>query len=715
MSIDSYSFCPCGSGKKIKFCCCADLAAELSRIVRMFEGEQRLACLAEVDKLISTGKDRAAFLSIKSRLEIELEQYERARQTAELFAEKYPDNPLALCQISMLQAIGDENCNGVEPLQRALDICDGKVPSELLGAVEAVVDRLTLERKCIAARAHLMLLLAFAKDEDQPQVSSTLNDFLSAWQFPLFLRAPMPVPDRPDDAPWNEQVDEIMSRVPVGVWAQTAEQLERLTGQFSKEPWLWYQLANVRCWLGQDEAATEAFRRLATLKHVSLETAVEAEAIAQLLDASQIDEVDVMRVVYDVSDTDSLVELLLSDPHAVHLPIQPKQGATADEPPPKAVFDILDRPFVKSLQEVAVDNVAGRSGQLHVYGKQTDRNARVEWIFPVIREADYYTSHLRQILGDRLAQDPLSSEIQETMPIPAIERHAAPKFPTEGSVDKLEQFRQQYFNHNAIHEWLHLPMKVLDGHSPGEAAKIPGLRRALLATVLRLELSREAIARNIDINRLRVTLGLPRPDAIDPWKEDLESVPIWRLHRLDTVKLSDEQLGQALRRSILYNEIHALQVLGKEALARPSMSELFPEPFICALLARSTNSTRDALDYLLRAQEVSVANRESPAMFMIAELSYRLQRGEVDHFSRVVQEIQLRYLDQPGVAEKLYETLTALGIRPAPDSAVERESDLPVPETVPAETSSTGEIWTPESAKPSDEGNQSGIWLPEND
>jgi len=561
-----------------------------------------------------------------------------------------------------------------------------------------------------------MLLMTFAKDEDQQEISSMLSELLSMWQIPVLLRASLPVPAATDDAPWMVQAEEVLSRAPLGVWARTADQLDELTQRFPKEPWLWYQLASLRCWLGQHDAAAEAFRRLAGVKHVALETAVDVEAIAQLLDESLNDETDVMRIVYDVFDTDAFVEFLLSEPHAIHMPIRQNHETTPDEPPPKAIFGILDKPFVRSLEDVDLDSVPDLCGQLHVFGKQTDRDARAEWIFPLVRDVDHYKSHVGQLLGDRLG-DEQSSENAETISIPAIERNSLPKFPTEGPADELEQFRNRYFNHQVIHEWPHVAMKELDGHTPAEAAKIPTLRRALLATVLRLEFSHEAISRNIDIDRLRATLGLPRPEQIDPWKDDVESIPTWRLHRLDSVKLSDEQLIPALRRAILYSETRALRVLGQEALARQSqgVQTSFPEAFVCALLARGAKSERESLDLLHRAQKVSVENGESPAVFMIAELSYRLRRGEVDEFSKLIDEIRLRYLDQPGVAEKLHETLARLGFRPDSDSAAEGHTNVAIPETVPAETVSEGDIWTPDSAKPSAEGGKPGIWLPGND
>ena len=55
MTIDRYTPCPGGTGKKIKFCC-QDLLHELEGVHRMLEGDQRLACLEHVEKLFGPGR-----------------------------------------------------------------------------------------------------------------------------------------------------------------------------------------------------------------------------------------------------------------------------------------------------------------------------------------------------------------------------------------------------------------------------------------------------------------------------------------------------------------------------------------------------------------------------------------------------------------------------------------------------------------------------------
>src|SRR5688500_16887380 len=68
MPFDSYSACPGGTGKKIKFCC-SDLIGELEKVQRMIEGEQFVACLDHVAKLDTTHPNRPCLLSWKLLLE----------------------------------------------------------------------------------------------------------------------------------------------------------------------------------------------------------------------------------------------------------------------------------------------------------------------------------------------------------------------------------------------------------------------------------------------------------------------------------------------------------------------------------------------------------------------------------------------------------------------------------------------------------------------
>ena len=51
MALNPYSPCPCGSGKKLKFCC-GDLATEIEKIYQMIQGDQPRGALKHAEQLL---------------------------------------------------------------------------------------------------------------------------------------------------------------------------------------------------------------------------------------------------------------------------------------------------------------------------------------------------------------------------------------------------------------------------------------------------------------------------------------------------------------------------------------------------------------------------------------------------------------------------------------------------------------------------------------
>jgi len=137
MPIDPYSPCPGGTGKKIKFCC-SDLQAELEKIQRMLEGDQRAACLEHIESIEGKYPDRACLLSIKAMLQGQLGSEEKATATIARFVEKFPDNPVALAEKATLAASQQGPVIAVDVLQDALEKCTDQIPSAVYDAVGAV-------------------------------------------------------------------------------------------------------------------------------------------------------------------------------------------------------------------------------------------------------------------------------------------------------------------------------------------------------------------------------------------------------------------------------------------------------------------------------------------------------------------------------------------------------------------------------------------------
>ena len=715
MSLDPYAFCPCGSGKKIKFCCCADVTSDLDRILRTYEGEQRLACWKQVDTLIRSGKDRAAFLSIKARLEFELNEMEKAEQTVKIFRGKYPDNPVALSQSAMLEAICGTGPDGVETLQHALEVCQGKIPADLLDALDAVATRLLSDKKIIAARSHWMLFARFS-DHSGAEIPEIVTELISSNSIPLLFRVGLPDFPVPHEAPWISQFREATEYTSVGVWLSAADKLSELAKRFPQEAGIWHHLANLRCALGQHAAAITALREFVAIKRVPLESAIEAEALAQMLDADIGENIDLHRAVFPVRDADALVEHLLDDRRAIRLSddIRPTPEENDDAPPPRACFEILDRPNLTTITDADGEDLPQLIGELYVYGKESDRDARAEFVLPALDSLNKHKVELLERLSDYLDSEAMSDKIGE-LPGTAAQFVARRRFPDDTPADERERLDAKIHVESILQHWPQTEMKVLDGQTPAQAVKNPALRKRLLAAVFRLELALDQVPRDFDRNRLRAKFGLPLYESIDPWTEDISILPVWRLARVDAVKMSDEQLAESYRKAILYRFAPAVHKLGEELLARERLRKEFPVELICATTSRSAYTTRQAIDYLDRARQAAASDGRSPAMWMIAQLPLRFRRGEVDEFERLMEEISLRYLDQPGVAERLQEVLSLLGFVPIaeqPDAAVSGEVGETVASTE-SQPSASSEIWTPQSASPVRPGGEkSDLWIP---
>jgi hypothetical protein len=134
----------------------------------------------------------------------------------------------------------------------------------------------------------------------------------------------------------------------------------------------------------------------------------------------------------------------------------------------------------------------------------------------------------------------------------------------------------------------------------------------------------------------------------------------------------------------------------------------------------------EALGYLTKAQEIVKAKGTSPARYLLAELPYRLQRGEEQESRRILNLLTTKHAREPGVQQALFNLLAQLGLvrmdpatgRPVmtvPTGAVPgAAAAMPAGATAaPAPAAKTG-VWTPDQAAPSAAGGESKskLWLP---
>ncbi len=228
-------------------------------------------------------------------------------------------------------------------------------------------------------------MLSGARDE---RALSILMRLETTPTVPLLLKDPPVFDEPPADAPWAGEFREALQLAVRGWWRAAEARWNALSATADSAPAIWKNLAILRGHLADYAGAVAAYRKYATLK-VPLDDAVEAEALAQLLDRDSAEgTVDSLLVTFSVANMDELETRLAASRQFDRAEIDPRAYAEANEPPPRAVYWLLDRPAVNSAPEIPRNEIPHILGQVLLYGKQTDREARLE--------LDAHRTHLEQ-------------------------------------------------------------------------------------------------------------------------------------------------------------------------------------------------------------------------------------------------------------------------------------------------------------------------------
>jgi tetratricopeptide (TPR) repeat protein len=715
MALDPYSICPCGSGKKIKFCCSKDIIAELGKIMRAIEGDQRAAALDQINKAIKEKGERESLLGLKANLQIALGEVAAAEPTIEKLAKAVPHNPVALALTAVVEATKEHPEAAVEKLQQALESVDEHMPHAVYSAIGVVAHALIASGNVLAARGHLMMQAALAGENDTTPLR-LLMQMNASPHLPVLLKEDFVFAECPPDAPWRGEFSAAMNSGRRGAWLAACESLTSLSEKVPGQPAIIRNIAILRGSLGQLDQAIAKWREFASLEDVPLDDAVEAEALAQLLDKSQAGEtVDELTLTYPIHDADKLLEQLIANRRVENMPIDLHELADEDSPPPRGAFYLLDRELPETGAELVREHIPLVLGEMYVYGRETDREARLEFALersPDLGERKQALSELAgQLLGE-LDKEEITGEV------PA---HAAAlswqwRLPDDTPPQRRKSLMEEQHREMLLQRWPTVPHPALGGKSPRDAADDPVAKVPVLAAILVLELTaEEANQAAFDFNELRTKLQLPRREPLSAAQIDIRSLPVTRFAVLDVEGLKDDDLVLAFRRAMAKQYRTAVYRLAKEFIRRDLQAMPFDLDEVYAALIECCPDSDESLEYVEQARNRAVSEGKSPASWLLTELSIRIPRLESEEANRLLQTLRARHLQEPGVAQALHEMLVGFGII-RPDG---QPGDAPpaAPSAAPAAAqpaaAAPGEIWTPDSAKTAGEGEgKSKLWVP---
>jgi hypothetical protein len=737
MAIDTYAPCPGGTGKKIKFCC-ADLVGDLEQLDRLVGGDQISAALDQVRRLDEKHPGRPCLMATRTKLELATKQFAEATASSRAFLDAHPENPLALGQAAVTDAIAGrtQEAAALFDKARAAAVAAGRAE----GGQDVSPELVRIAATLVQVGAQLghvgfaqgIVEWVFDRGLGSEDERRLLAAIVGSAGVPAALRTKVGLASTATDAAWRHDFDAAVEHA--RQWrlskALTAfRSLERVAGE-SRE--LFTNIAVVCEMLARPFEAAEAWLAVARLRDTPHDDAVEATGRAIALeteaDPDRSPLVSFTSLVAPLAVAageegsralELLEDKLRHDARFETAAFDRSSWVARGAAPPRSVWRVYE-------PAPAGGRPARLLASLLVFGRQTDREpeAVLQGFAPDVEQARPLAA---ESLGCSFAPAGTAAEMPATTPtswlmggqfrLPAPEAGVAP--PAAGSpclFDTLMERQQEALWSRFVDLWPETPLPELLGKTPRQAlADAEGARR-----VEALVSEGEAASRRADAGaawtKVRERLGLAAARPITAEKP-LEDLPPLRWHRLDMAQISLDELRGVLVTSVEAGFDRAAERAAAAVIARGDSTPA-DRWEAWGVLEERAESTVRKLEIIAELRKIAQELKANDGMLDVAELRVRLQRGDQAEIMRLLDHLRRDHARDQQVLQALAEVLMeagidlgalagrgAAGVSPGGAAAAGMPAAAP-----PAEP---GKLWTPggETAGPGG-GEKKTIWTP---
>lgn len=718
MSLDPYALCPCGSGKKLKFCC-QDIVAEMEKVERLQENNQPRMALQLLDKMEKSHPGNAWIATNRGLALIHDNRPEEAKTSLAGFLRNSPKHPLAnaLFGLASLNADGYPECR--KAVHRAFLRASGHYPS-LVGLLAGSLAAIFIEQgQMMAARQHLALAMRIGDEQQRKRAFLSLLELDGDTAIPYPLRGVHRVPQFGEsDSELVRKAGQLAAR---GCWNEAADLLTQETEQGTATPELWHAIALYRVWSGDEVPAIEAFRKAAD-SYEDKATAIECATLAQLLDQMQPENTINIRVQrYRVSSVGRLLTVLDEAGRLQRVPDMQQQPGE-DEGGPTARYLLLDRelPGRDDLGSLTPETVPMHIGRLTIFDADPESDIPAQAYLSSTEGELLETSRdlFTAVTGDLVQAEPPESDVPDADIAGKIALDQEPLhwnafFPPETPGTIRRSIEMQHWNRIWNETWLNAPQRMLGGQSPLEAAASGDRAVDVAASLNLLDTFFDARRMMIPLEELREKLGLEAPAPLEVDDEtSFSNLTFDELRRLDLGSLSDEQFRHVLQRALLTRHSSFLLTVLQEYLRRdlPEDEAMQRERAYATLaeICRASLRNEEALNWVLEGQKHASTQQnafEQVLQWKMREVSMRLDEPESEDFRTLMLELWNEYgAKLPALRERLNELVQMLGIDPPWSSAI----------VTPDAGGSKEGPWTPGGPQAPASGEQK-LWLPGQD
>ncbi len=553
MPLDPYISCPCGSGKKFKWCC-AGYYGSIEKAFDLDRTGQHEAALHALQELTQSHGDQPAVWGYYAQFLYNLGKAEEADAALSEALKRNPNFGMAHFLRGQFRENEGEQIGALLLYRKAADAYDPEAHESLAHVYMKIYQHEQMLNRPVAARAALERVAHFLPGEAEVR-QQLEGEFGEEGPFPVAARKQYSF------RPTAKRVSEAAA---TGRFTDARQAFVTLTQQTPDDPAAWFNLGVVLAWVGEQPRAVEALN-----KSIELETddyrAEEAAALIEVLRCGHGMESDTDYVSYGfvlpIREPNAIMGMLRSWEQARKI-----RGVRANQETGVMTALIVEElPSLLAVGSATLARVTSKmviaQGAIRLFHPDRDTVAKV---------ADEMRSALQLAV-----EQPIESNGPISFGDVVLEALAHPVETSDvnAAEAKLREHARHYFEDS----WLHRPLRALSGTAPIDAPGSKTLRKKLFGVVKFLEQCMDSVRpqkqigeqlvpmEGYDFNALRHKLGLeyvsaappdvkvpvdlpppapPAPAAVAP--RDIASMNAAELAALDVASASVDDLEHAM-------------------------------------------------------------------------------------------------------------------------------------------------------------------------
>ncbi len=716
MTVDMYALCPCGSAKKIKFCKCHDSIHDMERIMTMINGGQLVAALDRLNQVLDTHPAAAWALAVKGRLLLDLREYDSLAENAERFIRLQPANPLALTQRAAAQVFKGDLSAATESLLQALTESGEQVDSFVLDVASVLSLALAQNGVVLTSRVYATLAISARGYEAGNTAERVIDELNGSPNLNQLLKTLPSLRERPADAPWGERFDEAAGLLQSNQILLAESKFQSLVRTAPQEPAVLSGALLCAIWRGDAQAQADLLEKLSACESLDFEERARLLAMSALIEPEQPRiSVEMLQLTYEIAQADEVDVALTAASRFIPMPPEFLRNAAeqSQQVPPRNGFQLLDRDPPSGDELPAAEAMPEAIATTLLFGKQTDRPARLELLEVRGSDREAVQGQLTAVLGEQ------SPSNVETSPLPFLGaiHPTVPMLRFKGSQDAANQLQSDLLRLRLPDRVLQTQLPLIDQKTLAEAATDESLKLPRTAIMRMLEqYDSLASAAGDALETVRERLQIEALPAITVEGEELDEVPNHALGRVEVEGMSVEAVVFLLQRARQIGCTSAMKRAAEKLIAEDPQGELQQVKLMAYMtLIQTADEVQQSLSLIEEAKAWAAKANVNAAPVLLAEVGQRLSAGDGEGFRNAMTILTTQHGEDPNVMAQLQRMLVDYGLI-NPDGTPRSPGSAP-----PAEAAGGG-IWTPGGGgaaapgpPPADDESSSGgskLWVP---